>query len=375
MIGQSVRLTTVRGIEVGIHYSWLLIFFLVTLSLTTRFADQHPHWTVVEHYAVGVATSLLFFVSILLHEFAHSLVALAKGIPVRSITLFVFGGVAQIGREPDTPRDELQIAAAGPLASFLLAAGFWLTGSLAGDRFEHLEALAGWLASINLILAVFNLFPGFPLDGGRILRAAVWHFTGDLMRATGVAARAGQGLGIGFIVMGIFIAFSANWFNGLWFAFIGWFLLTAAQASMVQASLRDALGGLTAAEIMAPDCPTVPSRAGLAEIVQEHILRAGRRCVMVSDDGKLKGLITLHEVKAVPRDRWDVTSASAAMAPVGRLKVITPDTPVLQILSEMDAANVNQIPVMREGRLLGLVTREHLLHVLSMRLELGRAAA
>jgi Zn-dependent protease len=166
MIGQSVKLTRIRGIDVGVHYSWFIVFALITFSLTARFASEHPHWALAEHYLVGIATSLLFFSSILVHELAHSFVALAKGIPVRSITLFVFGGVAQIGREPDRPMTEFQIAIAGPLASALLAVGFGAIAYLADDQFEHLSALAGWLSSINLMLALFNLVPGFPLDGG-----------------------------------------------------------------------------------------------------------------------------------------------------------------------------------------------------------------
>jgi Zn-dependent protease/CBS domain-containing protein len=376
MIGQSVRLATIRGIEVGIHYSWFIIFFLITFSLTTRFASEHPHWTTIEHYAVGIVTSLLFFASILLHELAHSFVALAKHIPVRSITLFVFGGVAQIGREPDRPMMEFQIAIAGPIASALLAVGFGLVSYLAGDQFEHLAALGGWLASINLMLAVFNLVPGFPLDGGRIFRAVLWHYTGSFSKATRIAAGSGQTVGYALILGGIWTGLvTGSWFSGLWLAFIGWFLLNAAQESVLQMSMRSALSGLTAEDIMARDCPTVSGQLSLADLVHEHILRTGRRCFLVSQNGRLEGLVTLHQVKAVPQERWGDSFVVQAMTPIDRLHAVAPETAILDVLRVMEQHDVNQVPVTQDGRLLGMITRDHLLRVLYANLELGAQGA
>ena len=197
MIGQSVKLTTIRGIDVGVHYSWFIIFVLITFSLTARFASEPPHWPLADHYMVWITTNPLFFSSsILVHELAHSVIALAKGMPVRSSTLFVFRGVAQIGRELDRPVTEFQIAIAGSLASALLAAGFGIIMYLLGDQFERLSALAGWLSSINLLIAAFNLVPGFLLDGGCIFRATLWHMTGSLTKAMCVAAGTEQRLGM-----------------------------------------------------------------------------------------------------------------------------------------------------------------------------------
>jgi Zn-dependent protease len=371
MIGQSVKLTTVRGIDVGVHYSWFIIFFLITFSLTGRFAAEHPHWTQAEHYAVGILTSLLFFSSILLHELAHSFVALAKGIPVRAITLFVFGGVAQIGREPDRPMTEFQIAIAGPIASALLAVGFGAMANLAGDEFERISALAGWLSSINLMLALFNLVPGFPLDGGRIFRALLWRVTGNLATATRIAAGTGQTVGYAFILVGIWTMFTVSWFNGLWLVFIGWFLLSAAQESVLQMSLRSALSGLRAEDIMARDCPTVSGQLSLADLVHEHILRTGRRCFLVSQNGRLEGLVTLHQVKAVPQERWGDSFVVQAMTPMDRLYAVAPETAILDVLRGMEQHDVNQVPVTQDGRLLGMITRDHLLRVLYANLELG----
>ncbi len=372
MIGQSVRLTTIRGIEIGVHYSWFIIFFLITFSLTTRFASEHPHWTEVEHYAVGVVTSLLFFASILIHELAHSFVALARGIPVRAITLFVFGGVAQIGREPDSPLTEFQIAIAGPIASALLAVAFGGVSHVAGDQFDHVAALGGWLAAINLMLAVFNLVPGFPLDGGRIFRAALWRYTGSFSTATRIAAGSGQIVGYGLILGGVWTGLVTGiWFNGLWLAFIGWFLLNAAQESVLQVSVRSVLTGVRAEDIMSRDCPTVPGRISLAELVHEHILRTGQRYFLVSQNGRLEGLVTLHQVKAVPQVRWTEVSVGEAMTPLSRLRVVAPETPILEVLQVMEGDDINQIPVAKAGRLLGMITREHVLRILSARIELG----
>ncbi|MEO8342109.1 MAG: site-2 protease family protein [Nitrospirota bacterium] len=372
MIGQSIRLTTIRGIGVGLHYSWFIIFFLITFSLTTRFASEHPHWTTVEHYTVAIATSLLFFISILLHELAHSFVALAKGIPVRTVTLFAFGGVAQIGREPDRPLTEFQIAIAGPIASALLAAGFWVVAHLADGQVEHLSALAGWLSSINLMLAVFNLVPGFPLDGGRIFRAVLWHFTGNFSKATRIAAGSGQLVGYGLILGGIWTGLiTGSWFSGLWLAFIGWFLLNAAQESVLQVSVQSDLRGLVAEDIMTRDCPTVSGRMSLAELVQEHILKTGQRCFVVAEGSRLDGLVTLHQIKAVPQSRWTDVSVEEAMTPLAKLRLVAPETPVLEVLQAMKGEDINQVPVAKGGQLVGMLTRDHILQVLSAKMELG----
>jgi Zn-dependent protease len=371
MIGQSIKVTRIRGIEVGVHYSWFIVFALITFSLTARFASEHPHWTLVEHYAVGIATSLLFFSSILVHELAHSFVALAKGIPVRSVTLFVFGGVAQIGREPDRPMTEFQIAIAGPIASALLALGFGVIAYLGGEQFERLSALADWLSSINLMLAVFNLVPGFPLDGGRIFRAALWYMTGSLTKATRIAAGTGQGIGYVLIFLGIVTGFTANWFSGLWLAFIGWFLMNAAQESVVQVSVRSALSGLAAEDVMSRDCQTVDGRMSLAELVRDQVLRTGQRCFTVTDGNRLKGLVTLHQIKAVPQERWAHVSVGDAMTPVSQLRIVPPDTPLLELLRLLEGRDINQVPVVAGDRLVGMITRDHLLRVLTAKMELG----
>ena len=370
MIAQSIHLMTIRGIRVGVHYSWLIVFFLVTFSLTGQFAVEHPGWSDRERITLAVATSLLFFGCIVLHELAHSVVAQAKGLPVRSITLFVFGGVAQIGREPDRPATEFQIAIAGPIASVLLAFGFDVVAGLAGEQALHLGVLAEWLASINFAIAMFNLVPGFPLDGGRIFRAVVWAITGSFAKATRIASRSGQGVGFALIIGGTAIAFTGNWINGLWIAFIGWFLLDAAQQSGLQVTVRSALSGLLAQDVMTRECPTVSGQLSLAELVEEYILKTGQRCFVIVDDGRLEGLITLHQVKTIPRGRWEHTSLSSAMTPLARLHVVAPETPILEVLGIMEAGDVNQVPVVTGNRFLGMISRDHMLGVLYARMEL-----
>ncbi|MDI3466940.1 MAG: hypothetical protein OJF50_005761 [Nitrospira sp.] len=359
------------GIEVGVHYSWFIILFLGTVSLTRQFASEYPQWTPSEYYAVGIATSLLFFASILVHELAHSFIALVKGIPVRSVILFLFGGVAQIGRRPDRPLTEFQIAIAGPIASVLLAVGFRTIEHLVGDQFEQLTVLTDWLAWINLILAAFNLVPGFPLDGGRIFRAALWYITGSLRKATRIAAGTGQGIGYALIFFGIWTGFSIDWFSGLWLAFVGWYLMNAAQESFVQVSVRSALSGFVAEDVMSRDCPSVTGRISLAELVQDYVLRKGRCCFIVTDGNRLEGLVTYHHIKAVPQERWTQVSVGEAMTPLAHVRVVSPEKPLLDVLRLLEGQDVNQVPVAAGNRLLGMVMRDHLLRVLTANMELG----
>jgi len=376
--GSGIRIGRILGIPIYLHPSWFIIFALITFSLATQFANQHPRWSQVQHWSLGVLTSLLFFGSVLFHELSHSVVALHYRIPVVSITLFVFGGVARIGREPSRAQQEFNIAVAGPVSSYMLAAGFWLLGR-AFPSSEMLTALAGWLAQINAGLATFNLAPGFPLDGGRILRALVWGRTGDYTRATRAASRAGRLLAYVMIVAGIWQSLTSNFVGGLWLAFIGWFLLTAAQESYTQVAIRGALEGLRAADIMSQELPAVGRAASLEDYVHE-MLRTGRRCHLVMEDGELQGLMTVHALNRVPREDWAVTSVQAAMVPRAQIRLAAPEEPVLALLERMQSEDINQMPVVADsgspgaGRVVGIVTRDSILRVLQARLEVGHLA-
>ncbi len=366
------RLGRIFGIPIYLHSSWFIIFALITLSLRTQFISQHPSWSPAQHWALGIITSLLFFASVVIHELGHSVVALRYRIPVISITLFVFGGLARIGREPSSAKQEFNIAVAGPVTSFLLAGAFYLLGRYSFG-IEMLAATSQWLSQINFVLAIFNLAPGFPLDGGRILRALAWGITGDFSRATSIASRGGQILAYLMIFLGIWQALNGNWVGGLWLAFIGWFLLTAAQESYAQVAIRNTLTGLRASDIMSHDVPTVPRDMSLEDYVHE-VLRTGQRCHVVTGGGLPVGLVTLHSVREHPREEWANTSVQAAMRPVDKIHWASPTEPVLAVLQRMQGEDVNQMPVLDNGQIVGMVARDAILRVLQTRLQVGHLA-
>lgn len=370
MFAQSIRFGRILGIPFGVNYSWFIIFILITLSLTTQFTHLHPEWTLIEHLTVGIATSLLFFLSVLLHELGHSIVALKYNIPVKSITLFVFGGVAQISKEPEKPMHEFNIAIAGPIVSGVLGLIFYFVMLLTKNVLEGVSSLGEWLGRINLLLAAFNLIPGFPLDGGRILRAVAWKVTNSYERATTIAAGSGQFFAYAFIAYGVFQALTGNFFGGLWIGFIGWFLLNAAQTSTLQLQFRSALKGITAGDVMMQDCTRLAGNTSVAELVEQYMLKTGIRCSMVVDGERFRGLVTLHEIKQVPREQWAVTSLQAIMLPEERLSEVTPETPIDLVLQRMNDENISQIPVVKDGKLVGLIGRDRLLALLQTHLEL-----
>ena len=366
-----LTLGKIAGISIRVHSSWFLVVALVTWSLAGGYYPQeYPGWGTAAYWSVGVITAILFFASVLSHELGHSVVALREGVPVRSITLFIFGGVAQIGREPPTAGAEFRIAIAGPLTSLGLAGIFNLL-KLAIASNPILAAPVTYLGRINLMLALFNLTPGFPLDGGRVLRAILWGLGRSFRKATRWASAIGQGVAFLFILFGMSQMFLGDFLNGLWIAFIGWFLNNAAESSYRQIALRDRLVGVAARDVMAQECPTVSGGLRLDRLVDGHILNTGRRCFFVIKNGELQGLITLHNVKRTPRDRWHAVTVRQVMTPVDAVFWARPDEDVWALLQRMDEADVNQVPVMDDGRLVGMITREHLLRYIRIRSQLG----
>ena len=363
-MGRSFQLGTIFGIPFRVDYSWFVIFLLVTTLLSlSYFPTRYPLWGQAEYWVVGIATSLLFFASVLAHELSHSLVSMRTGIPVKSITLFIFGGIAHIGREAEQPGNELKMAAAGPLCSVALCglfAGIWW---LTRDFSEHLSALAWWLAVINGILAAFNMIPGFPLDGGRVFRAIVWMATGSYMRAIRIATLTGVGVSYLFILAGVFMMFFlvGGLFNGLWLILIGWFLNGAAKKSYQQTTLRDTLKGFTAKDVMTRDYPTVPRQLTIKELVQGQLLLTKGSWFLVTDGERVEGLLTLRRIREVSREEWGVTTISQAMIPVAELKVATPSDDVVSVLDRMIEENVNLVTVVEEGRVLGVILRDDLI--------------
>ncbi len=370
MFTQSIRVGRILGIPIGMNYTWFIVFVLITLSLTTQFADKHPSWSYGEHLILGIVTSVLFFGSIVLHELGHSFLALRFGIPVQAITLFIFGGVAQISKEPKNPSQEFFIAIAGPIVSALLAGFFYGLRLATEGLYEGLISLGEWLARINIAVAVFNLIPGFPLDGGRVLRSIAWRVTGSFERATSVAAGSGQFFAYMFIFFGVWQVLRGNSFDGLWIGFIGWFLLNAAQMSAVQTRLRHALTGVRARDVMTEECLHLPGNLSVEELVEHHFLRTGARCSMVVDGNRFRGLITLHEIKTIPRDKWSRTTLQAAMIPQESLLSVSPETAVADVLDFMQEHNISQVPVLEDGRLVGVIGRDRLLSMVHTRLEL-----
>lgn len=364
----GLRIGRLFGIPIYLHASWFLIFGLITFSLTTQYAGEHPQWNEAQHWIAGALTSALFFASVIFHELAHSLVALHYKIPVQSITLFVFGGLARLTRDPEKPSQEFYVAVAGPLSSYFLAGFFYLlyvyfpSTTLPG-------ALGRWLMGVNLMLATFNLVPGFPLDGGRILRSLVWGATKDYARATRVAAVTGQVIAYAMILYGAWNAFHGD-FSGLWIAFIGWFVLTAAQDSYAQITIRSYLKGLRASDVMSEELPSVPRDISIEDYVQE-LLRTGRRCHLVTGAEKLVGLVSAHSLRQVPREEWPNTPIQAVMMPRDQIHWTAPDESLLSILERMQERDINQMPVVQEDRVVGLVTRDSILRVIQTRLELG----
>jgi Zn-dependent protease len=368
----AISLGRILGIPIGVDYSWFLIFALLTWSLATSyFPAEFKNWPVTQYWIVGAVTVILMFGSVLLHELGHSVVALRYKIPVRSITLFVFGGVAQIGAEPPSAIAEFWIAIAGPITSFALAILFGLLQPMV-SAVAPVLAVAKYLAYINGTLGLFNLIPGFPLDGGRVFRAIIWGTTNSLNRATLIAANLGRLIAYLFIIFGVWQMFSGNFGNGLWIAFIGWFLETAASSQIHQQTIHDLLAGHLVADTMRRDYTTILPNTTLAQLINQHILGSGKRSLVVKQDDRVVGLLTLHNVKTIPSSDWVTTTAAQVMIPLEKMKWIRPEAELVDALGEMDRDGVNQLPVMAGDQILGVLGRDDVINFLRTMSEIRR---
>lgn len=368
----SWRIGSLFGIEIRIDSSWIIIFTFVTWTLAsfyfpTRFAGW-PRW---QYWAIGIVTSLLFFASVLGHELTHSLVAIRQGEEVRSITLFILGGVAELKGEPETPFKEFSMAFVGPLSSMAIALFFWVLSFLLGGVNQPLWALTRYLAFINFIIGIFNLVPGFPMDGGRVLRAIIWKTTGDLRKSTRIASTAGQAIAFFFIVFGILLVFSRAFFNGLWMVFIGWFIHSAAVRGYKQVIMKDVLKDIRAKDLMDQEFETISQDLSLQELVEEHILKRRQRAFLVFEGDRLDGIICLDDVKRVPKEDWAITRVGGVMTPKEKLETVLPEDDGASVLAKLTGRNVNQVPVVKGGRVEGLLSRSNVLQVLQLRSELG----
>jgi Zn-dependent protease/predicted transcriptional regulator len=384
---QGIRVARILGIPIFIDFSWILVFGLIAFFISGNFGAQNPNWTATETWTVGILTTILFFASVVFHELAHSVVAQGYKIKVLSITLFIFGGLARISREPSKAIQEFNIAVAGPLASGFLAVLFYsLTILFQGN--QMVKAGGTFLGLMNLMLAGFNLLPGFPLDGGRIFRAMVWGATKDFVRATQVAGTSGKMIASAMIIVGIGSIASEHlasllavvgigrW-DGAWFVLIGWYLLNAAQASLTQVTIRGALAGLSATDVMSHEVPTIPANMNLEEYSNE-VLRTGRRMHIVTMDDRLVGLMNVAALNKVSREEWDMNSVQAVMVPRDKIIWASPEEPLQRLLERLLATDVNQMPVVNHGEdgsahIVGIVTRDAILRVIQTRSELGAA--
>lgn len=384
---KGIRLGSVAGIEVFIDWSLLIIFLLISFSLAVGvFPQWHPDWTPQTAWITALVAAVLFFASVLAHELAHALVGRLRGIEVRRVTLFIFGGLAEMEHEPKAWKAELWMAAVGPLTSLVLGVLFVVLASLisgpleldAADpqqgfaRLSPLATLLVWVGHINIVLALFNLVPGFPLDGGRILRALLWGWTGDPVRATRAASLVGQAFAMllimsGFaMVLGLHVPFFGTGMGGLWLAFIGWFLHNAAQVSYRQLLLRENLEGVKVAQLMETDYQVVPPGLPVRTLVDDYLLHSGQRSFPVVEEGSLLGLVCLADVRRVGKDAWHRVSAAEIMTPRARLATLSPADRAADALNELARHAYNQLPVVEGQRLVGLLQREDILKWLAL---------
>jgi Zn-dependent protease/predicted transcriptional regulator len=368
----SLRLFRIAGIEVGIHFSWLIIFLLVTWSLaTTWYPTVLPGIDATAAWVLGAIASLLLFTSVLIHELAHSLMARAQGLEARSITLFLFGGVSNLGAESPRPKVEFLVAVVGPLTSFALAAIAFAALNVLAEPMT--QATLAYLAFINVLLGVFNLIPGFPLDGGRVFRSIVWQATGSLRRATEVAARAGQLVAYGFFLLGLFMVLTGNWLGGIWIAAIGWFLHSAASGSAEQVKVEQVLRRTRVSHMLRPDTRSVPPDLTVAELIEQYLLPLNRRAMAVTESDRLVGIVTLGDIRAVPVDERTSTPVGRVMGggANGSLVSVSPNDTLASALEKLMQGDFEQLPVLDGGRLVGMLTRGDLIRQFQLRETLG----
>ncbi|MBT3363543.1 MAG: site-2 protease family protein [Chloroflexi bacterium] len=358
----SIKIGRILGIPIYINYTWLFVFAFITYMLAVDvFPSDERNFSQLTYWLLGICTSLLFFASLLLHELAHSFVCLKNGIPVKSITLFIFGGVARIAKEAEKPSLEFLMAAAGPFASIALSAIFgsiwWFTRGV----YDPLSSMTGYLAIINLGLAIFNLVPGYPLDGGRIFRSIVWLITGDHQKATRIASQTGKAIGYLFIAGGVFIIVRYNMWEGLWIAFVGWFLTMAAAGTSRQATIKQSLGGIKAGDVMVSDYISISSVLTLKQ-VHVYIAHTGKLFFLVTDHERLLGSISVENFARVPQQEWDSTTVGQIMTPVNDMQLLNTEDDALGILEKMDEVDDNRMVVVDgHNGILGLITRDSLL--------------
>jgi Zn-dependent protease/CBS domain-containing protein len=376
----QIKLGRIGGIEIGLHYSWFIIAFLIAFSLAAHFRSVSPEWNDTMVWTAAMITAVLFFAALLLHELAHSMVAKSRGLRVRAITLFALGGVSQIESEASDAKSEFWIAIVGPVTSAVLGGIFIALAYFAGWRpgtepSTPIISILLWLGYINVALAVFNMIPGYPLDGGRVLRSVLWWVSGSGQRATRWVALIGQAVALLFILFGLLRFFVGANFGGLWMAFIGWFLLDAARSSYLQVELMADLRDRRVADMMERDCATVEGYLSLRDLVDEYLLHSSSRCFLVVSNQHVVGLVTPSEVRKVPREAWPQTSVQSVMRPLNQVRTVAPEMPAVEALELMNRENISQLAVVSEGKLQGIFSQNQVLRFLQLHAGMGAESA
>ncbi|MDD3994427.1 MAG: site-2 protease family protein [Dehalococcoidales bacterium] len=363
----SISIGKLSGISINIDYSWFFIFLLVTWSLAgSYFPSVFPEWGLVQSISAGIITSLLFFASVLAHELGHSITAQRHGIPVKSITLFIFGGLANISREPESSGVEFKIAIAGPLTSFLLGIVFWaLYFLLPSPRFDGVAEIAFWLGLTNVILAVFNLLPGFPLDGGRVLRAIIWKVGKNPQKATKWVSNTGKIIAYLMIAAGIALFFTGYTLNGLWLAFIGWFLSSAASGSSRQVSLQQKLQGYSVGELMNTNYVKIPAYISIEEMYNQYIKNNKKSYLVVTSGNETLGLVNMNLLRNLDKKHWSFKTASEVMTPIAQLRYLPPEAGLIAALQLFQQEKTDQLPVARDAEIIGLISYDDLMDFLN----------
>ncbi len=351
----SLKVARIMGIPIMVHFSWLIIFGLITWSLSTfYFPKAAPEVPELSYWVGGLFASLFLFLSVAFHELSHSFVALRYRLSISSVTLFIFGGVAQMKGEPPNPKAEFRIAVAGPLSSLFLSLLFYLVYHAVTGQVTR--ALFSYLSQLNFILGAFNLIPGYPMDGGRVMRAFLWKKTGDFFYATRRASNYGQKIALFFIIFGM-VSIFAGFSGGLWLMLIGWFLHTAAQASFQQASLHETLSGIKVKDIMVKDIVTIPSEMSIETALNGFFLKYGYGGFPVMDEGKFLGFVTLKEIKDVPKEEWHNAKVSAILIPHDRKWEVSENDDAMKALELMINEDKGRVVVTQKGKVVGLITR------------------
>jgi Zn-dependent protease/CBS domain-containing protein len=380
----TIKLGRIFRIEIGLHYTWFIIAVLMTISLSNLFAIMHPSWGSSLTLLVAATTAIMFFITLLLHELSHCAVAKAFGIPVQSITLFALGGVSNMEKEASSAKAEFWMGVIGPITSFCIGV-VCLSGAIALGWEVHeaqtaspLASALAWLGRINIMLAFFNLIPGFPLDGGRVLKAIIWSITKQQEKSALIAAYVGKVAALLLIVSGFALMLGSGTFGGVWFVLLGWFLSTAAESSVIEYRLRSCLKNIRTADAMSHEWPTVAADTTLDEFVKTQVAISGHRYYFVDEPGNAQsiiGLVTPHEIARIEHDKWSRTLVKDVMVPMSRLCGTSPDTPIFEALETMTKENVEQLPIIDDSKLVGILTRANVIELFQTRMELGFKAA